>query len=265
MFLSACVGDQAAIETESRPIAVDQNAEPAGAAGPQSAASVASTLPATGPTYVTLTVAENEIGNSSFKGPQANPITSGSGFVVSEDGYVITAAHVAVAKGNEISARAANGRVYTGIVIGILPSNDMALVKLRSFQGRSVVPASAGCVAPGDMIYTLGKPHGMGDTARIGTMQAKHFGRPVSYGKFGYPDALVLHMGTQRGESGGPVFNSQGQLVGMVVSTLSDETGQSINMAHAIPTNTLGQFLCSMTSCSVQWASVSRANVDNCS
>jgi len=264
IFLSACVADQA-VDLESRPIAVDQNAEPAGVAGPQSAASVASLLPATGPTYVTLTVAENDTSNATMKGAQASPITSGSGFVVTNDGYIITAAHVAVAKGNEISARAANGRVYSGTVVGVFPANDMALVKLRSFEGRSVMPAGAGCVAPGEMIYTLGKPHGMGDTARIGTLQSKHFGRPVSYGKFGYPDALVLHMGTQRGESGGPVFNSHGQLIAMVVSTLSDETGQSINMAHAIPANTLGQFLCTMTSCSPQWAVVSRGNVDSCS
>ncbi len=264
LALSACVADQASIDTESRAIAVDQQAEPAGAAGPQSAASVASLLPATGPTYVTLTVAQPDSSGAPVKGETASPITSGSGFVVSEDGYVITAAHVAVAKGNEISARAANGRVYSGTVVGVFPTNDMALVKLRSFQGRAVAPAAPGCVAQGDVIYTLGKPHGMGDTARIGTLQSKHFGRSVAYGKFGYPDALVLHMGTQRGESGGPVFNKQGQLVAMVVSTLSDETGQSINMAHAIPANTLGQFLCTMTSCSAQWAAVSRGNVDTC-
>ena len=56
------------------------------------------------------------------------------------------------------------------------------------------------------------------------------YGRAVQYGKFGYPDAMVLKMGTQKGESGGPVFNEQGQLVGMVVSTLTDANGNLINL-----------------------------------
>jgi S1-C subfamily serine protease len=265
VLLSACAADQSA-ELESRSIAVDQNAEPAGAAGVDGAASVAGLIPSTGPTYVTLIVsgaAGNGIVGASTK-DGGTPITSGSGFVVSTDGYVVTAAHVGVSKGNEITARAANGRVYSGAVVGILPTNDMALVKLRNFNGRAVAPAAPACVPQGSVIYTLGRPHGSGDTARIGTLQSMHFGRPVAYGNFGYPDAIVLHMGTQRGESGGPVFNAQGQLIGMVVSTLSDESGNSINMAHAIPSNTIGKFLCSQTSCPAAWMALANKPVDNC-
>ena len=261
--LAACVADQ--VDLESRPIAVDQQAEPAGAEGQVAASSVAQLLPATGPTYVTLTVSQS---NSQFaqtnKTTISSPITSGSGFVAGEDGIVITAAHVAVAKGNEISARAANGRVYSGTVIAINPANDMAVVKLRGFGGKSVVPGAPGCMAKGDMVYTLGKPHGSGDTARVGSLESKHFGRAVAYGAFGYPDAMVLHMGTQRGESGGPVFDGQGHLVAMVVSTLSDANGQSINLAHAIPSTTIANFLCSQTTCSPDWNALAAKNVDAC-
>jgi S1-C subfamily serine protease len=265
LLLSACAADQM-VDLESRPIALDQQAEPAGAAGTAGAANVAGLLAGTGPTYVTLTVAENNSVSATNKDtPTSTAITSGSGFVVTADGYVMTAAHVAVAKGNEISARAANGRIYSGVVQAIYPANDMAVIKLRGFNGRAVAPSAPGCLATGDILYTLGKPHGGGDTARIGTLQNKHFGRPVAYGKFGYPDALVLHMGTQRGESGGPVFNKQGQLVGMVVSTLSDASGQSINMAHAIPANTLGRYLCTQTSCGTAWMAVAAKGVDACS
>ena len=264
LLLSACVADQA-VDIESRPIAVNQNAEPAGA---QSAASVASSLAGTSPTYVTLTVATQNGGiYAASSGKEGTtPITSGSGFVVSTDGYVITAAHVAVAKGNEISARAANGRVYSGVVSAIYPSNDIALVKLRTFNGRAVMPAAPACSSVGSLVYTLGKPHGEGDTARIGNLQSMHFGRSVAYGPYGYPDAMVLHMGTQRGESGGPVFNNQGQLIGMVVSTLSDASGQSINMAHAIPSNTIGKFICVAggSACTPQWQALAVKPVDGC-
>jgi S1-C subfamily serine protease len=250
------------VDLESRPISVNQNAEPTGAAGQAAAQSVAHLLPSTGPTYVTMTVSENE-NLSGVKGSKT-AITSGSGFLVSDNGYVMTAAHVAVAKGNEISARAANGRIYTGTVVAIMPANDMAVIKLRSFSGRSVAPATPACLAKGDLVYTLGKPHGGGDTARVGSFEAKHFPRKVNYGKFGYPDAIVLHMGTQKGESGGPVFDGKGNLVGMVVSTLSDTNGQSINLAHAIPATTLANFLCSATSCSANWSGLSSKSVDVC-
>ncbi len=266
-LLSACVADQV-VDSESRAIAVNQVAGAGDVAGAQGAASVAGLLPSTGPTYVTLTVATQSEGiyAASSNNSTTTPITSGSGFVVSADGYVVTAAHVAVAKGNEISARAANGRIYTGTVVGIFPSNDMALVKLRSFNGHSVVPASPACTPKGSLIYTLGKPHGEGDTARIGNLQSMHFGRAVAYGNYGYPDAMVLHMGTQRGESGGPVFNGQGQLIGMVVSTLSDAAGQSINLAHAIPSNTIGKFICvaGSSACTPQWQALAAKPVDGC-
>jgi 2-alkenal reductase len=176
----------------------------------------------------------------------------------------MTAAHVAVRKGNSISARAANGRIYGGSVIGIMPSNDMAIIKLRGYAGKATNPASPGCSKKGDLVYTLGKPHAQGDTARVGALDSLHFGRAVAYGKFGYPDAMVLEMGTRKGESGGPVFDDRGQLIGMVVSTLSDATGRSINLAHAIPATTLAAYLCSQTACSASWSVLATQSVDNC-
>lgn len=261
LCLAACSATQS-VDLESRDISVEQNAEPAGAGA---AASVAHLLPASGPTYVTLTVSEldSNVGPSKPENRRA-AITSGSGFIVDATGYVMTAAHVAVRKGNSISARAANGRIYSGKVIGILPGNDIALIKLRGYNGKAVAPSSPGCGNRGDLVYTLGKPHAQGDTARVGALESLHFGRAVAYGKFGYPDAMVLQMGTQKGESGGPVFDGNGHLIGMVVSTLSDGTGRSINLAHAIPATTLASYLCSQTSCNKSWLALSTQSTDSC-
>jgi S1-C subfamily serine protease len=261
--LAACSGTQS-IDLESRDISVDQSAEPTGAG--TATPSVAHLLPATGPTYVTLTVSELDPNISPLKPDNRQAaITSGSGFIVEGTGYVMTAAHVAVHKGNSISARAANGRIYGGKVIGILPDNDIALIKLRGYVGKAVSPAAPGCRSKGDVVYTLGKPHAQGDTARVGTFEALHFGRAVSYGKFGYPDAMVLQMGTQKGESGGPVFDTSGELIGMVVSTLSDSTGHSINLSHAIPATTLASYLCAQTTCTAAWSTLAKQSTDGCS
>lgn len=250
LMLAGCASSS--VDLESRSINVDQSAEPASFNN-----TTEGLVNKTGPSYVTLTVSSVfDRAASSKDRDNKSPVTSGSGFVVNDNGYIMTAAHVAVKSGNSVSARAANGRVYSGQVIKILPENDMALIKLKGFQGHGVSPASSACLRPGETVFSLGKPHAQGDTARFGSLQAASFGRPVQYGKFGYPDAMVVHMNTQKGESGGPLFDETGHLVGMVVSTLSDGNGQSLNMAHAIPSTTLAKFLCSNSQCSGEWRGV---------
>jgi serine protease Do len=220
---------------------------------------------ASGPSYVTLTVLKDDAGGSDkTSGKRGNAIASGSGFLADTAGHVLTAAHVAGAAGNEISARAANGRVYSGKVVAILPGNDMALIKLRGIAGRPVTPTGNNCLATGSMVFSLGRPHAQGDTARVGEVEAMHFGRPVQYGKFGYPDAMVLKMNTQKGESGGPLFDGSGRLVGMVVSTLTDAQGQPLRLAHAVPATSLAGFLCSNVACSPDWQALAGQSTGSC-
>jgi S1-C subfamily serine protease len=226
-MLAGC-GAAQDVELESRNIQLNETAEPA--AYQAGSDNLQSAVRESGPTYVTLTVSEiNPDAGKDYAKEKA--VTSGSGFLVDRSGYVFTAAHVAVRKDNVVAARAANGRIYAGKVIAVFPNNDMALIKLKGYLGKTVSPSPQACMAKGTVVYSLGKPHAQGDTARVGSLEAMHFGRAVQYGPFGYPDAMVLHMNTQKGESGGPVFNAKGQLVGMVVSTLSDGNGRPLNWA----------------------------------
>ena len=257
LVLAGCSSTDIALE--SRNISVEQNAEPATAISTDSEQALAKQV---GPTYVTLTVSAVSAAGSGEKSRTA--LTSGSGFVVDGAGYVMTAAHVAVKAGNSVSARAADGRIYSGKVVSILPSNDMALIKLRSFTGRAVAPVSQGCLVNGATVFTMGKPHSQGDTARFGAVESMSFGQPVKYGPYGYPDAMVMRMGTRKGESGGPVFDDQGKLAGMVVSTLSDGNGQSLNLAHAVPASRLADFLCKNSKCSAPWAALAPSGSAKC-
>ena len=115
-------------------------------------------------------------------------------------------------------------------------------------------------MSKGKIVYSLGRPHAQGDTARLGEFEAMHFGQAVRYpgtnGKFGYPDAMVLRLSTQKGESGGPLFDGEGNLVGMIVSTLYDGQGQPLNLAHAVPSRTLAGFLCTNLQCQGRWSSL---------
>ena len=245
------------VDMESRDFTVQQTSNPA----PNSVAvseRIARLVRASGPAYVTLVVSETDGPSTDSKDKHRGvAVTSGSGFVVDHAGHIMTAAHVAVHAGNTVQARAANGRVYSGKVIAMLPSNDMALIKLRGFSGKPVTPAASRCLAKGSMVYSLGRPHAQADTARIGQVESQQFSRPVSYGKYGYPDAMVLRLSTQKGESGGPLFDGSGKLVGMVVSTLYDGNGKPLNLAHAIPLETLAGFLCANSSCERGWQAAS--------
>lgn len=261
MVLAACEATSN-VDLESRNFNVQQTSVPPGEAV-ATTEQISGLVRRSGPAYVTLVVSQKETADTGTKDRRRGiPVTSGSGFVVDGSaGYVMTAAHVAKRLGNTVSARAANGRVYSGEVVAMQPENDMAVIRLRGFSGKAVTPADNKCLSRGKFVYSLGRPHAQGDTARLGEFEAMSFGQAVSYGgadsKFGYPDAMVLRLSTQKGESGGPLFDARGDLVGMVVSTLYDNRGQPLNLAHAVPSRTLAGFLCRNTSCSAAWRELS--------
>jgi len=259
-LLAACSGSsQNALE--DRVINVESDAIPTSASP---TADMSGVLKQTSPSYVTITIAEARRKGRPGEGDAAQAVTSGSGFIVDGSGHVMTAGHVAVKQGYSVTARASDGRLYAGKVIAIRPTNDMALIAVRGLNGKPVEPAASPCMPRGAQVFSLGKPHAQGDTARFGQVESMSFGRAVSYNGFGYPDAMVLRMNTKKGESGGPVFNSSGQLTGMVVSTLSDGNGRPLNLAHAVPSSNLADFLCSQVQCSARWQSLAGQSTQTC-
>jgi S1-C subfamily serine protease len=264
---SVIAGCAASTDVESRDFLIQQNSslEPVRSIADER---IAKLVNKTSAAYVTLVVSDSEKAReASSSRPQdrkGKPATSGSGFVVERSGYVVTAAHVALEEGNSVSARAANGRVYSGTVVDVMPSNDIALIRLRGYSGIAVNPAQNACLEAGNFIYSLGRPHDQGNTVRVGSIQSTSFGRPVAYGKYGYPDAIVLELGTEKGESGGPLFNESGELVGMVVSSVRDGSNRSLNMAHAIPTPAIARVICSNVECSEDWRRLSAVSASGC-
>ncbi len=258
-FLASCAADQPNLENSRRDITVAAETAPAGSILP---AHITSVLPRVLPSFVTMVVSEPRQPLSKSIG-MPRGVSSGSGFVVDKAGHVVTAAHVAYGVRYSVRARASNGRIFNGIVVALKPDNDMGLINIRSLHAPAVIPAASPCLKPGQAVFSLGKPHAQGDTARIGSVKFMHFGRKVRYGRFGYPDAIVLKMATRRGESGGPVFNADGELVGMVVSTLS-RGGRPLNLAHAIPLPPLARFYCAQANCGPRWRKLAAMTTRNC-
>jgi S1-C subfamily serine protease len=233
--------------------------------GSELSTSIKGLLRQTEPSFVALLVSEPkdwrlEAGSSTP--PQVS--AAGSGFLIDDEGNVITAAHVALREGAQVDAYAPDGRIYSGRVLKVQPDNDVALIKLSGFSGAPVTPAARACMRPGEAVFSLGKPYRNADVARLGEVKSMTFGRSVRYHNYGYPDAIVLKLTTRRGESGGPIFNRAGELTGMVVSRLLDLAGKPLNLAHAIPGPALARFVCEATKCSKKWQSLMGQDISRC-
>ena len=259
LALASCAGNDLSLTPRS--VSIESNATSAAAT---LTASMDKLIKQTSPSYVTIVIREKRSSSLPNDARIPRALTSGSGFVIDSSGYILTAGHVAVRTGTQVRARGADGQEYKGVVLNVQRSPDIALIKLHNFTGLPVVPVSSPCLTKGAAVFSLGRPHAQGDTARIGEVFSMRFGRPVSYNGFGYPDAMVLKMNTKKGESGGPVFNKSARLSGMMVSTLSDGRGHSLNLAHALPVSMLARFACSSFSCSPSWRKLSHTSIKSC-
>jgi len=258
LALAGCAGSrELELEGDSRDIAMVVDATSAEGNGP---AITQAQISRVSPSFVTLVIRKPR------KGPgfgAAKGIASGSGFFIAPDGLVMTAGHVAVDKGMRASAVASDGRVHDGSVIAVSQVPDVALISLPGLRARPVTPAASPCLKRGEPVFSLGRPRNSGYTARIGEVVSMHFGKRVRYGRFGYDDAMVLRLNTKRGESGGPLFNARGELVGMIVSTLS-RGGRSLHLAHAIALPDLARFYCAQGSCSGRWRQLASMSTRDC-
>src|SRR5689334_24048063 len=122
-LLAACSNSGSQNPLEDRVINVETDAIPTSA---PPTADLSGVLRQTSPSYVTITIAEARRKGKPGEGDAGQAVTSGSGFIVDDEGHVMTAGHVAVKQGYSVTARGADGRLYAGKVIAIRPTNDIA-------------------------------------------------------------------------------------------------------------------------------------------
>lgn len=152
----------------------------------------------------------------------------GSGFIISEDGYVVTNYHV-VDKAVDISVILENGDKYEAKVIGKDPKTDLAVVKFEPQQKLQTVSfGDSDNLRIGDWVLAVGNPFGLGYTVTAGIVSAK--GRSLGLGA--YDDFIQTDASLNPGNSGGPLFNLNGEVVG--VNTAIVAQGQGIGFAIPI-------------------------------
>lgn len=167
--------------------------------------------------------------------PQANIArVSGSGFIISADGYVVTNNHV-VESARRITVTLSDGRIMSAQVVGTDPATDVALLKLKDAQNLPTVALGDDHhLRVGDWVVAVGNSFGLGGTVTAGIVSS--IGRDIGNGP--YTDYLQIDAPINQGNSGGPTFDTNGQVVGMNTAIYSP-TGGSVGIGFAIPASTV--------------------------
>lgn len=155
----------------------------------------------------------------------------GSGFIVTPDGKVMTNYHV-IEGGDQITVDFANGEEFSAIVLGTDHETDLALLQIEGGRDFDFVEFHRGeDVRIGDWVLAIGNPFGIGQSSSVGIISA--IGRErVDSGS--YVDYMQTDATVNRGNSGGPLFNFDGRVIG-VNSAIYSPTGASVGIAFVIP------------------------------
>ena len=153
----------------------------------------------------------------------------GSGFVISEDGFIVTNNHV-IEGADEILIEFFNGRgELPATVVGTDPNTDIALLKVESDEPLAYVPfGDSDIMRVGDWVMAMGNPLGQGFSVSAGIVSARNRELSGTYDDYIQTDAAI-----NRGNSGGPLFNMDGQVIGVNTAILSPNGG-SIGIGFAM-------------------------------
>jgi serine protease Do len=154
----------------------------------------------------------------------------GSGFVIDPSGYIVTNHHV-IAEAEEIRVRFYDGKELEAKVVGRDDKTDLALLKVEPSSPLAAVTwGDSDAVRVGDWILAIGNPFGLGGSVTAGILSARQ--RNINAGP--YDDFLQTDASINRGNSGGPMFNMDGEVIGINTAIFSP-SGGSIGIGFAIP------------------------------
>ncbi len=157
----------------------------------------------------------------------------GSGFFISPDGYAVTNNHV-VDGADKVEVTTDSGKTYSAKVIGTDKRTDLALIKVEGGSDFPFAKLADGKPRIGDWVLAVGNPFGLGGTVTAGIVSAS--GRDIGNGP--YDDFIQIDAPVNKGNSGGPAFNMQGEVVG-VNTAIYSPSGGSVGIAFSIPAPTV--------------------------
>ncbi|MBR0713837.1 Do family serine endopeptidase [Bradyrhizobium liaoningense] len=157
----------------------------------------------------------------------------GSGFFISADGFAVTNNHV-VDGADKVEVTTDDGKTYTAKVIGTDQRTDLALIKVEGSSNFPFAKLADGKPRIGDWVLAVGNPFGLGGTVTAGIVSA--VGRDIGNGP--YDDFIQIDAPVNKGNSGGPAFNIDGDVMG-VNTAIYSPSGGSVGIAFSIPASTV--------------------------
>ncbi|MEL6701629.1 MAG: trypsin-like peptidase domain-containing protein, partial [Pseudomonadota bacterium] len=163
--------------------------------------------------------------------PQRRSSALGSGFVISEDGYIVTNNHV-IEGADEILIEFFSGDELPAELVGTDPNTDIALLKVEADGPLPFVPfGDSNTARVGDWVIAMGNPLGQGFSVSAGIVSARNRALSGTYDDYIQTDAAI-----NRGNSGGPLFNMDGEVIGVNTAILSPNGG-SIGIGFSMASN----------------------------
>ena len=190
---------------------------------------------------VVIYTVQRQVSGQSGLGEVALP-GLGSGFLIDDEGHVMTAAHV-VQTADLVEAEFADGTKTTAAIIASDPVKDVALLKLDKLpeDPRPVTLADSDKVNIGEEVFVIGAPYGLSHTLSVGHISARHNNVDGLMGEV-QAETFQTDAAINQGNSGGPLFNQRGEVIG-IVSHIRSKSGGSEGLGFAVTSNTATEAL----------------------
>lgn len=174
------------------------------------------------------------INTSRFVSNKNAPISTGSGFIYNASGFIITNNHV-VESGTSFTITLQNGQTYPANIIGRDEETDLAVLKINQTNGLVPLPiGNSDSMEIGDWAIAIGSPYGLGNSFSVGVISGRN--RDLQSGRF--DDFLQTDAAINSGNSGGPLLNEKGELIGVNTAIVANSRGGgSVGIGFAIPSN----------------------------
>ena len=176
--------------------------------------------------------AEGSNGGGEYYDPLEGRVALGSGFIISEDGYIITNYHV-IENAEVVNVVLFDNTEVEADIIGGDEKTDIALIKIEPpFELDKVTFGDSDAIRVGDWVLAIGNPFGLGGSVTAGIVSAKS--RDIAAGP--YDNFIQTDAAINQGSSGGPMFNTKGEVIG-INSALFSTSGNNMGIGFAIPIN----------------------------
>ncbi|MFY9608968.1 MAG: trypsin-like peptidase domain-containing protein [Blastocatellia bacterium] len=172
-----------------------------------------------------------------FGGQPRRQRGTGSGVIISADGYILTNNHVA-ADAEQINVKLADGREFKAKRVGTDPDTDLAVIKIEAANLPVAHLADSDKLEQGEWVIALGSPFGLSQTMTAGIVSAT--GRDLGVGAGQFTNYIQTDASINPGNSGGPLINMQGEVVG-INTLIFSQTGTSSGIGFAIPSSLAGK------------------------